>query len=423
MSRHGIARFSNNEKGMVLAVVLMVMVILTLIGVLGISRVRREIGSQTGASRDIGSAMEYRRDTQTFYIAESGIFKAAAYVNDTITFDPTGAAGFTNEPFKNGAFTVTRTDPDANRMILTSVGQLTGHPDTVTLQAIGLKVGAPPPLFDFAIFSAQNITLDGNMKVNGGNVYSGGNINVSTQNAVVGGSISAYGNVSYAMGNSSIKDGSVFAHGTVSLTNQNNVRVSNGNVYAGSTVSGNDFAQQVTGGTVTQSQSPAPVNPVSYYEDNYKITDSGFNDLYNKAATQGNVHVGNFSPPVGNYTGIHYVTGDLRISGNFSGDAMWVVAGNLVVDGNIDVAADKIFTFVVKGNVDSTGLGAGSIDAFVYANGTISGTGNSTVNGGVISFGGVVGSGGYTVNYKTPSYTEELPGSGLKFQIISLAKQ
>ena len=398
---------TRDERGMALAIVLFVMVMLTLLGVLGIYRV----------GRDVDQAGDFRRDSQAFYIAEAGIYRAVAELNDDINW--TGP--FTNLAFANGNFTVTRTDPDVLRMILTSVGTTNTNPASqVTLQAVGLKVGSPGPIWKFAIFTSQTLELSANNQVTDGNVYAGLNIILSTSDAVVDGDVSAYQQVIYES-NANILRGHVLSNDGVDLTTQERVRIAErGGIWTGGAVNHGNLAIQVPNGPVNENSSPAPVMPVSYYEDNFQIQDDEFTDFYAQALAAGNVHPDGYRPPEGNYTGIHYVTGDLKISGDYSGDAIWVVDGNLDIDGNISVSNDEVYTFIVQGDIFTTGIGGGSIDAFIYANGTIDAAGNTLVNGGVISFGGVTGKGSFRVNYETPSGIVQLPGGALKFKIISL---
>lgn len=397
-----------NQKGMALGIVLMVALVLSLLGSLGAYR----------ATQDVGQSRDFRIKNQSFYIAEAGLYRAVAELNDDINW----SAGFTDVPYKNGRFSVTRTDPDVNRIQLTSVGvtNTVPAPQAVTLRAIGLKVGGPPPMFKYALWSAIDITLGGNSSI-GGNVYSGGDVTISTQDAVKDGNILAFRNIYFSTGTSRISNGHALANDNVSLTDQDRVRVNVGNVYAGDTVTGlAPFNTQVVGGTVNQNFSPDPVPSVSYYETTSKYTDAQFADFMTQADAQGNLHLGNYSPPPGNYTGLHYVTGDLRIGGSYSGDAIWVVGGNLYVDGSVTVADGMNYAFIVKGTVDTTGLGNGIMDGFIYANGAVKAAGNSTVNGGVVSFGGITGKGGFTVNYKVPPQVLTLPGSSPKFKIVSL---
>ncbi len=432
MLRSGTDHTRIRQGGFVLVVVMMVMIVLSFIAILGINRVNEGTRLWGG----------HRRDTQTYYIAEAGIYRAAAELSSDINW----VAGYANQAFTRGTFSVTvypgvngplpNEVCPANRICLESIGQLNGFPNIQTrLWAVGLRVGIPPGITQYAVFSKDAMTLDGTMAINGGNVYSGGLLTISASDVVVGGNVSSPVGVEFASGNANIRGGSVLTNGDVDLTlNDGQPRVIDGSVYAGGSVNGvPGYTNQVTGGGVYQeAQYSDLVEPVSVYEAEFYIDDTMYAGMVADPATteldssylsSGGKKSGmdTYSLSGGNFGGVIHVPGNLDISGNFTGDGLFLIDGNLTTDGNVSVA-NSSFSFIVRGETTMTGQGGGAFDGWVYSEGDFTAKGNSTINGGVTVWGNLSGGGTFTINYNLPNDTGTGTPGADRYKVIALHK-
>jgi hypothetical protein len=390
------------EKGAALVIAMLLLVVLTLLGIAAIRT----------ASSDIKIAANDKAAKQAFFLAEAGIERAMAELNYGDVDPPANnedPAVTLSGTLPTGSYDVSITRIDADTLSISSTGTTTNNRGRKTIVISVREKELHPEIYNFALFVKGNIELGGNNSVyNGGPIYSGGNITISTSNAVKDGDVLADGNVIFSEGDSSISNGSVRANGDIELTNQSNkVRIDGGDAIAAGSIYGSG---QVTG-SKTENVSPNPVKPLSYYEDNYKVTEDQFNQYRTQAEEAGTYHEGDLTLTGGEYTGIHYVNGNLDIHGDFTGDAIFVVTGNLIVSGNVTSTGSDNYAFVVGGNVDTSGLGNGSIDGVIYSNGDFDVSGNPIVNGSVVSFGenGITGTGTFTINYTPPTSTS-LPG-------------
>ncbi|MBW1678782.1 MAG: hypothetical protein JRJ08_01355, partial [Deltaproteobacteria bacterium] len=237
-----------------------------------------------------------------------------------------------------------------------------------------------------------------------GDIYSGGNITISSAPAVTNGDVLAWRNVTFPDGNNNIENSSVRANGNIVFGNQQNIltagdAIANGTVSGGGTVAGEIYQN----GEVDPN-----VHPPAYYEADYKVTQAQFNEYLDQADTY---LIGDQTITGGHYEGVIYIEGNLDIQGGFTGDATFVVTGDLILSGNIDNTGNDNYAFIVGGDVWSSGIGNSDIDGTIYCNGNFDSRENISINGSIVSFGdaGITGIGSVEVHYVPPT-SQVLPG-------------
>jgi len=395
-----------NESGAVLIISLLTMVVLTLLGLAAINTVTTDIMI---SANDKGAK-------QAFYLAEAGLEEALARMKSANVIDIDGNAvsligievGNENSvqlpqgTQSTGTYTITITRISSNTIRIASTGTTTNGRGVKSIVIDVSETVSYPEIFDFALFAMQNVTLGGSLEVIDGDIYSGADITISAHPAVTNGDVLAWGNVTFPNGNKYIENGSVRANGNIVLGNQQNIRTA-GDAVANGTVSGNGT---VAGEIYQNGEMDPNVQPPTYYEESYKVTDAQFSEYLTQADTYLS---GNQTITGGEYTGIVYIDGDLAIHGNFTGNATFVITGDLTMAGNITNTGGENYAFVVDGDVWSSGNT--TVDSVIYSNGDFWSSGNTTVNGSVISFGpnGIRGTGSVEVSYDSPT-SQNLPG-------------
>lgn len=193
------------EKGVVLPVTLLLLMVLGALAVV----------STQWSSQDIGRTADYYKSREAFYIAEAGIQKAINLLNYTdasggdesspgveiaaggfdnvlTNFITNNAANLTNISFGGGTYNVTladnndgdgsMADDDDNNLILTSVG--TKEDQTITLEAVIVR-----RLYkgDNAITTEGDLGGNGTFTINGtnGSIHSNNSVTVSGGSATI----------------------------------------------------------------------------------------------------------------------------------------------------------------------------------------------------------------------------------------------
>jgi len=417
-----------NEKGIVLAVVLMFLAILAAMGSSAVVMTRA----------DIKVSGNYNHNMQSFYTAESGLQRAVGSLNTTTTWidglTDTSDAFTGDNSFGNGYYVVEvfPDDPTFPSVRIRSTGDVPATSSLSTVEAV-----ATPeffPILDFATFSCGNLILKDGVDnlIDGGDVFVSGNIDLSASGThrIQNGNVLSLGNININ-GTSSITGGNAFANGNMDLLSSNVPNIG-GDATAGSNVSG--------GGTVSgqtwANTSPLPVTNYCLGTElaNIAIT-SDVMQLYRDNATT--TISGNYTVPDGavvTYTGIVHITQNFTLMGNavFTGNVIFVVDGNADIVGPGSLTSNppgfSASFLVPTGNWEVTGGGSVTIDGIVHV-GTVNPDGsnisggdiyirdnaNLTINGSVVSANGNTdaGSGGVlTVNYQaTNDINLTRPGS------------
>lgn len=176
----------NNEKGLVLVTIIMLVSILLLIG----------FSSVMSAGTDLKIATNFRSSTQAFYLAEAGIERTLAYLNTVTDIDDVLATGTLfggSQSLGAGTYTVVVTnnadsgsathDTDG-KVIATSTGAAAGGGKRV-VEAVFFKPSTNPPGIRAAVTANYNVGTLGTMIVDGRDHDIDGN--------PIGGSTSLYG--------------------------------------------------------------------------------------------------------------------------------------------------------------------------------------------------------------------------------------
>ncbi len=200
-----------NEKGLALGVVLILSIVLILLLAVGTRY----------ASHDVKRTARYKKDKESFYIAETGIQNAINFFNydgsgnspgeaangfdDEVDGSNWPAASFTNIAFGGGTYTVTATDNDDNdgdtdddidhTVVLTSTGTRNGV--TSTIEAL---VNRPTFTPGSAITTKGNLNGSGSFAVQGacGSIHTNAGFNQSGVSGTATQGTTASGNCSGA---------------------------------------------------------------------------------------------------------------------------------------------------------------------------------------------------------------------------------
>ncbi|MEM3827634.1 MAG: hypothetical protein QXP36_00250 [Conexivisphaerales archaeon] len=261
------------------------------------------------------------------------------------------------------------------------------------------------PAFSFGLFSGSDISFSGNALVVNGNIFSDGNVDLGT------------------------------AH---------KVRVSNGNVYAVGTISGNGT---VTNGQLIPNQSPIefPIVNVDYYKalaQAFKLglppydgsvsrlpntsnpslrtivqyylgtnSQSSFNavttfisDMLNKRGAFTSLDVTTWQQLIQKAQNIvYYVPDPVVITSKQTYTGTIIVDNSLSIHGNVTINTSGGVAIICTQNVNIAN-GNATINGVLYSQGTVTGLGNLTVNGGIVSRNALNVSGSCQINYVPYSF-------------------
>lgn len=170
--KHGIQFFPNrrhltplrNEKGMVMAVILMLVAVLVILGTTGILTV----------TTDMKISANYRENARAFYDAEAGINVVLAKINEG-SFDwpdsgdsqPVSVACPADFKFNGCAVSGTTTSVTVTNVDGTYCFQVTGHGDNNAVKTIEVRFKRKPVFGGFGLFADGAVDLK-----NSGQVYS-----------------------------------------------------------------------------------------------------------------------------------------------------------------------------------------------------------------------------------------------------------
>ncbi len=386
-----------NKRGIALIVAFMVIVVLTILG--------SAVISKSVSERFI--AQRYANSTQAFWLAEGGLAVAYRGLEENWDGYTTGLprSNVFSQSFENGSFSVdieVGPLPDTVRVISRGTK---GTVERTLEQIIKGTAGSGLPGFDFAALAVGNLFLEGSGSIQNQDVYVNGNLEVHSTDAITGGD-------AYATGNATLSDGG-------SVTGNVNA---NGNitVNSGSTITGDATSKKTVNnngtitGTTTSQATPDPVDEAALQAkaESYRLSSQDWDNYKLEAQAEGNYHAGTFYPS-GNYTGIHYVDGNLVIGSDVSGTATFVVEGNVSFEsGNVslDPALDSDYSFIIEGNLESTATASGTLGGVIYTEGNFRVSTDITIEGAVLAFGNLRGSGDFNI---------EFPVTGTSLEILS----
>lgn len=283
-----------NERGFILVTLYLLLVVFLAHGTALITRSFAEI---KGAER-------FQGITHAFYVAEAGVDWAITQLRA----DPLWAGGTGTMANVGGDYTVVLQDLGGNRQRITSQG--TANQETPAVQSLeAIVLVTPNPLFPYAMFGAQSVTLNGNARTDS---YDS---SVGPYNTATAGS---HGDI----GTNSTSSGAVSLSGNATV---------NGDAYVGmggdpNTVITMTANSTINGNPPSALNTPQPMTPVTVpggltnqgnlsVSGNNNVVLPGGTYLYTHVSVSGNGQL-NFSGPA-----VVYLTGTLSISGNGIGTA------------------------------------------------------------------------------------------------------
>jgi len=325
----------------------------------------------------VGNSVHEYQKKEAKDFAKSGVEFAIRYLNDDTTW--TGST----KQLNNGSVTVSVVNtsgqyPNGPSANLTSARQITSigicGKDSATIMAvvqlpndIGSNVNNPPAFMQYAINTGNNFVMNGNINIqDDGNkqwnadVHTNADFNMNGNNTIDG--FLTYGGNATSNPSSRLK--------TNITPNQNP----------------NDLPNY---SKVAQSSIPI-FNP-----DTYK---SKATTIYASNATySGNITLGTKTNPQ-----IIYVGGDLNLNGTVSGYGVFIVKGNIILNGNVSVSAEdpngSTLGLYTMGDLNANGNV--SVYAQIYTGGNANFNGNCNIHGSITSIGAANLNGNVHVYYR-----------------------
>lgn len=336
--------------------------------------------NKSNTSMVSNAAQEYESVMAKNY-ASSGIEFALKNLSDDTTW-----SGVNSKSLANGTFKITVVNTNAKYFngpaagvvkgrLITSIGTYSTSIDTIraVLQLpTGTGSSVPPPFLDYAVCTGNNLSMNGNVLITDHN-NNNWNSNIHT-------------NANFSMNGNNTINGFLTYFGSAH---------SNPASKMNSAISPNVNPN----GDPTYSQIPK-IDIPNYDPDDYKsIATTIYNTNVNLS---GNRVLGSKASPE-----IIYVNGDLDLSGNISGYGMFLVKGNVIINGNVTVSSvdpnGNNLGLYVKGDINANGNV--KLYAQIYSNSNANLNGNIKIYGGITTKGTVNFNGNVSVYYR-PTTTE-----------------
>jgi Tfp pilus assembly protein PilX len=355
----------SNRRGSVFVLAMAALIVLLL---LGTSLVQTSVQGLSWASKD-------RRKIEAFSLAESGVDMAITKlyedydsINATISSGSTYSDTFT---LTQGAVSYTVTAPYAG---IADSCLIVSDATTWTNQQARVRVIAAyqrdvSRVFEGAIFCDSPLTLNGSGGVYpdasgmGGDIYANGDI--------------VFNGTSFTMD----EDGSIYTTGTT-----------------------NWVPDEIPSTHVHENVAPLemPVIDLDYYESIATTKYTG-NKTFNDSNMVG-------------LSGVIFVKGDVRISGNYTGQAVIVATGKITVTGNVTTANPDTDTLALMSPKSIKISGNSTVHGLIYAHSVVDDA-ETTLSGNITVYGAIVSdvvrtNGGIEIYYRDVWKGLPLPGVG-----------
>ena len=156
-----IAKITKNERGSAILIVLALLAILSTVAIMAVNQ----------SNDEIDMSFNQLHEEQAFYIADAGVKKAVKQLND----DNTWRAGYVNEKFGDGVFSVVLSDSVSDPSLADTITAVsTGWRDETNTTVEATLVPEYKHPFKYAMFGKDGINLDRNTCTNSFNSDSGG---------------------------------------------------------------------------------------------------------------------------------------------------------------------------------------------------------------------------------------------------------
>jgi hypothetical protein len=397
----------NNQKGQALIIVLLITVFIFLIGsaalTMGIT-VRK-------------TSVHEKNQNQAYYVAEAGVEKllAEALKNpDWVKGLPEGTPqNFLQNMSYPDAITgneiesvnvVKTTELDGYKLVITSVGRYSGgtrYNSKRTLNVVAKLYPSPSLDFSKGVWGGTSVLLLNNGIISS-DIWSNGDIEIKN-NGTVNDDTVVEGNV-YAVGNvlldNKVEVGkNIEAKGNVTVSNNakaNTVNLSGGWVKSEGSISVGGGTTKIHGdawaaGSISISKTgyikaPHPNTPlpiVSFTLPAFPVLEQ---EIYRKIADY--EYTGNTTfttSELTNIRGVHFVNGDISISGTYSGLATIIATGKISITGNLFRSSTSDCLALLSFSDVETSTGCNPIWALIYAANIFNLNNNSWVYGAAIA--------------------------------------
>jgi cytoskeletal protein CcmA (bactofilin family) len=358
-------RFLASKRG---SVFLLAMVALIVLLLLGTSLIQTSIQGLAFASKD-------RRNTEAFCLAESGVDMAITKLYED--YDGINATIAAGGPYSDsfslsqGSVSYTVTAPYQgiadSCLIVSDSTTWTGR--QARIRVIACYERDVSRVFEGAIFCDSPLRLNGS-----GGVYP----------------------------DSSGEGGDIYAHGDITFNGTSFTMSSDGSVFT----------------TGTTNWVPSQVPSTHVHENIATLTMPVIDlDYYRSIATK--VYSGNKTFNSGDLTGLSgviYVNGNVKISGNYTGQAVIVATGTITVTGNVETSNPTTDTLALLSPKSIKINGNSTVHGLVYAHSVVDDA-EVTLSGNITVYGAIVSdvvrtNGGVEVYYRDVWKGLPLPGQG-----------
>ncbi len=333
----------------------------------------------------IGNAVDQYETAQASNYAESGIDYAVSMLSQDTTW-----SGVNNKVISNGTVSISVVNTAAKYYqgsdvgltrgrLITAIGTQGSHSDTVRAviqlpSSSGSSSSSAPPFMNYAIASGNSLHMNGNVTVTDDN---NNNLNANVHT-----------NSNFAMNGNNKIDGFLTYGGNAHSNPASRLNTS--------------IVPNQNPDNLPNHQKVDPLDIPSFNPDDYKDVAT---QVYNTNKTfSGNISLGTKENPE-----IIYVGGDLQITGNVSGYGVFIVKGNILINGNVTITSidptGNNLGLYSKGDINVNGNV--TLKAQLLASSNINLGGNTKVYGSVTAKGHINFNGNVSIYYRaaTPELT------------------
>ncbi|MFA5385851.1 MAG: hypothetical protein WC364_14545 [Eubacteriales bacterium] len=396
-------RIIRNKEGFVLVYVVMIVVLL--IAVSAAALVYAE-------SQSVNS-IKQKNSMQAYYVTDAGIVKAKFWISDDVNgrLQANPDVNSLNDTTYNGGKIISAVLTGTGPYYLTCVGAYPNPTDPTNpdkkpkyvsyrtivakLSIVGGHLGGGGgagaesynPFKNVAVLSATNLDLDKDLDVNGDLYNINGGVNLDSDGS----------NRSDIIGNMYV-NGNITGSGSKKSNINGNVTLSTPS-YTIDTLDITHTGSTINKADTTQFFSSLPIS--SWLHDQNFFTNGGFLTTQRLANYNANKYA--TAIPVGmNFVNgkIYYITGNIGLSGTYTGNAVIVVNGEVTLRDLTRGNANSCLTILSTGDMDNQN-GNNTVDALLYSSTSITMKNGFIVNGSVIApdVNGHSNSGHLTANY------------------------
>jgi len=290
------------------------------------------------------------------------------------------------------------------------------HKKTIDLSTIPPKSA----VFNYGVFSGQDIAFSGNAQEVAGNIFADGNIDMGSANKT------------------RVKNGAAYAHGGITGNGKADYGIYQGQDPIEFPMLNIDYYKALAEAFKT-GQKPYDGSVLGYPNTNDPYVQSVIASYLGTGVSSTINQIANFYQYISTTADprlqdlkinakniVYYVEGDTHINSNVKLQGTIVINGNLDMNGCSELDNDGALALLVNGNVDH-GNGTATLNGIFYTTGSFTGNGSFTCNGAIVSHNKIDLNGTFTINY-TPVdmgnlVIEPSPGEEGSENVVDICEQ